>query len=252
MRHLAVLLAAVVAAGAASDGSPRAAVPAVPGQVFVLAGQSNMLGRGQPLSLASPTSPWLELWREGRWQTASDPLGRPEVLKDGIGPGMTFGLQLVKREPGVTVGLIMCAVGDTAIAEWQPGQAPYEGCVSAVRAAGATVTGLLFLQGENDARTEQTAERWTAAFGRMLSAFRHAVGGAPPCLLGQIGSIPPDTYPAQQLLRDQQARAAAVFAGVRLVRTADLPMHGVHFTVPAYRVIGARFATAWWRMVHRR
>jgi hypothetical protein len=36
------------------------------------------------------------------------------------------------------------------------------------------------------------------------------------------------------------------------VRTIDLPNDGVHLTVPAYRVLGARFALAWWRMTHGR
>jgi len=34
----------------------------------------------------------------------------------------------------------------------------------------------------------------------------------------------------------------------RLVRSSDLPTSGNHFTVPGYRVLGARYATAWARM----
>ena len=57
-----------------------------PTQVFVLAGQSNMVGRGQPLSLGSPPDPHLELWRDGAWIETSDPLGPPEDEDSGIGP----------------------------------------------------------------------------------------------------------------------------------------------------------------------
>ena len=32
------------------------------------------------------------------------------------------------------------------------------------------------------------------------------------------------------------------------VRSLDLPTQGNHYTVPGYRVLGARFATAWYRL----
>lgn len=66
----------------------------------MLAGQSNMFGRGEPLALVSATTPWLRLWRGGRWQVASDPLGPADDPKACIGPAMMFGFQLVRREPG--------------------------------------------------------------------------------------------------------------------------------------------------------
>jgi hypothetical protein len=206
-----------------------------------------MVGEGLPLTLGAPTSPQLVEWSSTGWRTASDPLDP----SGGIGPGMTFGLQLLHHQPGVTVGLVMCAVGGTSIAKWQPGGALYEHCISAAKAAGGKVSGILFLQGETDARRDRTAVSWHNGFRTMLAGWRRDLGTQPLFLLGQIGTIDPTTFPAQATVRAAQARAADADPTVCLVRTADLPNDGVHFTVPAYRVLGARFATAWWRAWER-
>ena len=161
---------------------------------------------------------------------------------------MTFGLTLVQLEPGATIGLVMCAQGATSIAGWQPTSAAYQSCISATRAGGGTVAGIVFLQGETDAKNKKTAEAWAAGFQNVLTAFRTDLGSNVPFVLGQIGQADPNVYPAQQIVRDEQAEAAATNPGVTLVVTKDLPIKpdGVHFTVDSYETIGVRFATAWW------
>ncbi len=247
------MLAAVAATAvvAAPDQVAAEAAGLQPQQMFVLAGQSNMAGYGQPLTLAAPTSPRLLAWGAQGWQVASDPLPGPEE-KTGVGPGMIFGLQVAKRQPGLTIGLVQCAVGGSPIADWQPGapQSWYQACLARAKAAlsaGGRLAGLLFLQGESDAYTPATASGWLSGFRSMKAAFRRDLPGRWPLLLGQIGALDPTKYRAQQQVRDAQAAAAAEDPTIRLVRTLDLPTDGTHFTVPAYRVIGARFATAWWR-----
>jgi hypothetical protein len=224
----------------ATAASARSAV-----EVFVLAGQSNMSGGGLPLTLASPTNARLLIWRGDHWEVAADPLAPP--LKpgstQGIGPGMTFGLQLLKRQPGIRVGLIMCAQGGSSMEEWDPSGPLYAACTAQIRATGSKIAGTLFLQGESEARTVTKAAAWLPGFTRLFAAFRKDTNRA-PFVLGQIGTLDPK-YEGQQLVRDAQAEAAKTF-GLPLVRTADLPTDGLHFTVPAYRVIGARFAVAWW------
>jgi hypothetical protein len=233
-------------------GGGSAASPGL--EVFVLAGQSNMGGRGEPLSLASPSNPGLLIWRAGGWLVAADPLELPRNARDhrpGIGPGMTFGLQLLKWQPGVQVGLVMCASGGSTIREWLPDRPLYTQCLDQIRAAGARIDGVLFLQGESEAITPQTARSWLPDFARVLAAFRRDTGAA-PLVLGQIGSLAP-RFQGQQVVRDAQQRAARRYH-LLFVRTWDLPIDpdgGDHFTVPAYRVIGNRFATVWWRATKR-
>jgi hypothetical protein len=230
----------------AGTANPSDAGVARPVHVFVLAGQSNMVGRGFPLSTASPTDPRLLLWREGRWQKASDPLGPPDDPRSGIGPGMTFGLQVVKRLPW-RVGLVMCAKGSTSIRDWRPDGPLYRSCVDQVRAAGGgRPAGILFLQGERGGSVAQAAG-WTDGFLPLFRAFRDDLGGQVPFLLGQIGTFV-GLEDAQASIREQQARLATTLPHTRLVRSSDLPTEGNHYTVPAYRVLGARFATAWFRL----
>jgi hypothetical protein len=229
------------------------AAAAQPVHVFVLAGQSNMVGRGFPLSLASPTDPRLLIWRDGGWQTASDPLGPPDNPSSGIGPGMTFGLQLLKKLPTWRIGLVMCAKGATSIQDWQPDRSLYRSCVEQVRAAGgARPAGILFLQGERGGSVAKAAG-WTDGFLPLFAAFRRDFGERVPFLLGQIGTFV-GLENAQASIRDQQARLAARLPHTRLVRSHDLPTLGNHYTVPGYRVLGSRFATAWyglWRETTR-
>jgi hypothetical protein len=240
------LLLAIVGVAVTRAAPPRTSPR--PAQVFVLAGQSNMVGQGQPLSLAAPTDPRLLLWRDGKWQVATDPLGSPDLRRRGVGPGMIFGLQVLKRQPGETIGLIMCAKNGSSISEWQPGEDLYQRCIQAARAAATPVAGILFLQGEDEAHKDAaTAAGWSDRFLRVLAGFRADLGERVPFLLGQIGRLPPE-WAEQQVVRDEQARIAATTPGVRLVRTFDLPVFDAHFTVAGYRILGARFATAWWRM----
>jgi len=219
-------------------------------EVFVLAGQSNMAGRGGPLSLASPSNPRLLIWRRDGWQIAADPLQLPTNARDhspGIGPGMTFGLQLVKWQPDVQIGLIMCADGGSSIRAWLPDRPLYRQCLDQIHAAGTRIAGVLFLQGESEALTSEQAVAWLPDFTRVLAAFSGDTHRA-PFMLGQIGTLGAK-FQGQQIVRDAQAKAARRYH-LLFVRTWDLPINPAnnsHFTVPAYRVIGGRFATVWWR-----
>jgi Carbohydrate esterase, sialic acid-specific acetylesterase len=247
-----VVLVVALAASAAIPAALSSATQAPPTQVFVLAGQSNMLGRGKPLSLGAPSDPRLLVWRNASssWEIALDPLGDPRENDNGIGPGMTFGLTAIQHLPADTVGLVMCAVGATSMKDWQPAGKPYKNCVKATRAAGGHVGGILFLQGERDSRSKSDAGSWSKRFRKLLAAFRADLGPDVPVVIGQIGKLSGSKHRYQDRVRQQQAIAAASNPGVALVSTLDLPVSedGGHFTVASYQTIGVRFADAWWQL----
>jgi hypothetical protein len=160
---------------------------------------------------------------------------------------MTFGLQLLKWQPGARIGLIMCASGGSSIRAWTPDRPLYLQCLDQIRAVGNRIAGVLFLQGESEARTPEQATTWLTDFTRVLAGFRRDTRSA-PFVLGQIGTLR-DEFQGQHIVRDGQAQAARRYQ-LLFVKTSDLPINpasGTHFTVPAYRVIGNRFATVWWR-----
>src|SRR4051794_24840886 len=102
----------------------------LPVKVFVLAGQSNMVGIAQPVALGTAAVPNLLVWRAGHWEPAADPLqGR------GVGPGMTFGKEVLGALPeDTTVGLVMCGASSSSIGDWQPEGILYARCVRAALA----------------------------------------------------------------------------------------------------------------------
>jgi hypothetical protein len=248
-------LAAVVAAAACVTPAAATGTPPAPSLVFVLAGQSNMIGRARPVSAGAPSDPRLLVWR-GKWRAAVDPIPSSDGMSRGdagVGPTMTFGLGVLAGRPTATVGIVMCAVGGTSIDQWAPQAKLYRRCVDAAadaaRSVGGRVAGILFLQGENEA---VSCRPWRAGFELTESAFERDLGPV-PFLLGQVGSLAPRSQP--QCLAQVQAdhaAAAAAHAEITLVPTADLPvgLDGLHFTVQAELILGRRFADAWLETQH--
>jgi hypothetical protein len=216
----------------------------------VLAGQSKMAGRGEPLSLASPSDPRLLIWRTSGWQVAADPLQLPTNAKDrrpGIGPGMIFGLQLLKWQSGVQVGLIMCADGGSSIRAWLP-----DGPCTRNASTRSTPPG-----------AESTACCSSRATARRRPLNRPASGcrSSPECSQRSVV-----TRARRRSCSDRSALSARNFedsrsSGMpkqrRLSATTSFssrhricrstPRAAAHFTVHGYRVLGNRFATVWWR-----
>jgi Carbohydrate esterase, sialic acid-specific acetylesterase len=234
-----VALAAVV---------PSVGVAQQPIQVFLLAGQSNMVGRALPVTDGTPGPiANLLLYRNGTWRPAGDPLGPLNDPASGVGPGMTFGIGVLADEPpGTTVGLIMCARGGTPISAWQPGSGPFDSCKSAAHAAGGVVAGVVFLKGEYEAL--HGAAHWQSKFTKVEAGFQKIFGPV-PFVLGQIGNV---ARPYAQAVRDAQAAADAQLAPVTLVSSIDLSigLDGVHFTADAEKTLGYRYADAWWSLLH--
>jgi carbohydrate esterase-like sialic acid-specific acetylesterase len=246
---LLVVCLAVVAALFAAAESSGSSLP-TPDEVFVLAGQSNMLGRGFPLSAGAPSDSHVLVWRKKAWKVAVDPLGDPKVQANGVGPGMTFGLGALQQLQPETVGIVMCAVSGTTISKWQPSRSVYTNCINQVKTAGGHVDGILFLQGESDATNQSDASNWGKRFTNVLTGFRTDLGTDVPFVIGQIGKISASGFSYQKTVRSQQAAAATAHPGLAMIKTKDLPTgsDGLHFTVDSYKTIGERFATAWWQL----
>ena len=157
--------------------------------LVLLAGQSNMAGRGYAGPDDLTAIPDLLMIRpDGKWQPAIEPITKDRkfigtfsasgekiesadpfetVLPTGdqrvcgVGPGRTFGKLLAEANPGKIIGLIPCAVGGTSIAAWMPGGAddwepgafPYDNAVKKAREAqkSGRIVAILWHQGESDA-----------------------------------------------------------------------------------------------------
>src|SRR5947207_2306397 len=89
--------------------------------IYLLMGQSNMAGRDTRGLAAQTTDPRvLAMTPEGQWVVAKDPIHQKDGRTEpGVGPGISFGLAMIKANPGVIIGLVPCAVGGTPLKRWQ-------------------------------------------------------------------------------------------------------------------------------------
>nr|GMD80868.1 probable carbohydrate esterase At4g34215 [Ipomoea batatas] len=132
-----------------------------------------MAGRGNILTLKNNSQIWDGVTPPGgepnpsilrytpnfSWELAHEPLHADiDVTKSnvcGVGPGMAFANQLLKRDTTVgMIGLVPCAIGGTTMKEWLPGTANYNRLImrASVSVQGAhQIRALLWFQGESDA-----------------------------------------------------------------------------------------------------
>ncbi|XP_057502171.1 probable carbohydrate esterase At4g34215 [Actinidia eriantha] len=144
-----------------------------PKNIFLLAGQSNMSGRGgvtnvtwdgivPPQCQPSPTI--LRLSEELEWVEATEPLHKDvDVYATcGVGPGLAFANSVLANDSSLgPVGLVPCAIGGTKISQWARGTDLYNQLVRRASAAlqgGGTIRALLWYQGESDTINSEDAE----------------------------------------------------------------------------------------------
>ncbi|ESQ45190.1 hypothetical protein EUTSA_v10010602mg [Eutrema salsugineum] len=138
--------------------------------IFILAGQSNMAGRGGVYNdTATNTTVWdgvippecrsnpsiLRLTAKLEWEVAKEPLHVDiDVNKtNGVGPGMSFANRVVNRFG--QVGLVPCSIGGTKLSQWQKGKFLYGEMIrrakaAAVASGGGSYRAVLWYQGESD------------------------------------------------------------------------------------------------------
>jgi hypothetical protein len=238
-----------------------AAKPA-PVDLYVLAGQSNMSGRGDPAGLSAAEKipdPRIRLYgNDGRWHAALDPLddatGQVDAVsadpQAAVGPGLFFARAMLRRGRSA-IALVPCAKGGSSIGRWQPGgdrATLYGSCVARTAAAGERPAGMLWYQGESDALQTTTAVGWTASFRRMVDGFRRDVD-APrlPIVVVQLADQPREgdaRYPGWASIREQQARPLGPC--IAMVSAGGLPRNpdDLHLSTGAQRLLGVRLADA--------
>ncbi|HSI63439.1 MAG TPA: sialate O-acetylesterase, partial [Candidatus Saccharimonadia bacterium] len=103
--------------------------------LYLLIGQSNMAGRGVVEEQdRQANARVLTFSKDNTWAPAVDPIHFDKPIA-GVGLGTTFGKVMAEANPGVTIGLVPCAVGGTPLDRWQKDKDLYEQALVRIKAA---------------------------------------------------------------------------------------------------------------------
>jgi len=225
--------------------------------LFLLAGQSNMAGRG--IIGASDKQPHprvLALNKEGEWAPAVAPIHFDKPVA-GVGLASSFAQAIAEKDPSVTIGLIPAACGGSPISTWEPGgyhtqtkSHPWDDAIARARVAmkGGVLKGILWHQGESDAKAE-LADVYEEKLEALFQRFRKALN-APgvPIVVGQLGQFPGKPWDENRKQVDRaHQRVAKMMTQVAFVRSDGLTPNSdiVHFDTKSLRIFGKRYAEAY-------
>lgn len=227
-------------------------------KVFLMGGQSNMLGRaplsGLPAALQSPQADVLFFGgSDGTVGTTLTTLRPDGKNPTEFGPEVTFGRSIADASPTTHYALIKYAAGGTALYnDWAPGTgAQYTAFrntvtagLAALHAAGHTteIIGMAWHQGESDA-----IEGRQASYASNLTAFiadiRSRYGAGLPFLIGEIRR---SNGAAFVTVADAQLAVAAADPRSVFVPASDLSfLDTYHFDAASQIILGERFAAAY-------
>jgi hypothetical protein len=221
--------------------------------VFILAGQSNMAGRGKvEPNDTIPDYRILTINKERELILAKEPLHFYEPLMTGLDCGISFGKYLLKQIPdSVTVLILPTAVGGSSISQWINDSTfrnvtlltNFKEQVEIGKKYGK-IKGILWHQGESDATSQETIEIYNKQLQKLFTLFRDSIGESElPIIVGELGSFSKkdDNWKAINSKIEEYIKTDP---NSYLIRTNDLKDKGdrIHFDSKGQREIGKRFA----------
>lgn len=245
------------------------------GDVWLMAGQSNMQGIGNLDRAPKPHDLVRALYMDGAWRRAEEPLhllaASPDPVHSGTAPrsyaearklreaegkgvsvGVLFGREMLARTKGVPQGLITTAHGGTSMAQWNPalraegGKSLYGSMYRLWSATAQPVSGVLWYQGESDCGETQSRV-YTQKMKELIAAFRRDLKlPRLPFLVVQIGRFTNGTAEGGkwwEIIREQERRLPDLIPHVGLCATIDLPLDdGIHIGSDGFVELARRLA----------
>ena len=224
--------------------------------LFLLVGQSNMAGRGtvEPQD-QTPHARVLMLSKTNEWVPATDPMhfDKPSV---GVGLGKTFAQLYADAHPGITVGLIPCAVGGSHIDAWKPGEFyaptqshPWDDTMKRAHLAlkSGVLKGILWHQGEADS-LPKLADKYEPKLHDLIARLRKELATSEiPFVAGQMGKFNDVPWsPEKQMVDKVHQSLAQKVSNTAFANAEGLKHRGdkVHFDSASYRELGKRYFEA--------
>lgn len=219
--------------------------------IYILMGQSNMAGRGKITEdyKNQQHDRVIMLNKENEWVQAKHPLHFDKPKAAGVGPGLTFGISMAEAYPGVTIGLVPCAVGGTSIRKWVPGgydsvtvTHPYDDALLRIKAAmkKGEIKGIIWHQGEGDSGAK-SSQTYVDKLAELIERVRKEIGNPKlPFVVGELA-----TYRSNyQYINKELPKLPAKVPYTTIVSSEGLwhKGDGTHFDSPSASEYGRRFA----------
>ena len=225
--------------------------------VFMMAGQSNMAGRGlvEPEDTI-PDQRILSIDSTGALVYAKEPLHFYEPTLTGLDCGVSFARTLLSSVPdSISILMIPTAVGGSSIKQWL-GDSIHNGVKllsnfrekAAIGGRYGEFKAILWHQGETDAN-ERDIPQHTSRLSSLFSQLREIVGNPGlPVLIGELGAYSRDEEHWAQINQAIHAYAATD-SNASVIPTGDLKEKGdrIHFDAAGQRTIGQRMAAEYIR-----
>ena len=230
-------------------------------KVFLLAGQSNMVGVGNIMDLPEALKaeqPQVKIYTAGTnqygWSTLKPGTG---ASTGSFGCEVTFGRDIARAFPGETIYLIKVAWSGTSLAyDWRPpsaGGTPgrlYTEFVSEVRKALNTlpggyqprIMGMCWMQGESDASNIYPASEYETNLTCFINDVR-AEFNVPhlPFVIALIDKTP--VWQEYEVVRQAQQKVAQTLPDIGIFDTDPFPSDGSHYYSGGLLLMGEAFAS---------
>ena len=229
--------------------------------IFIMAGQSNMAGRGVVEPEDTVTDKRIfSINKDGQIVIAKEPLHFYEPERTGLDCGLSFARALITKIPdSVSILIIPTAVGGSSIRQWLGDSVfrnvkLFSNFVEKVSIANqhGVIKGILWHQGESDAN-EMNIPFHKQRLHLLFTKFRTAIGNNElPILLGELGSFS-GNHDNFKLINKSFHEYAAEDKNSIVILTGDLKDKGdqLHFNSEGQRTMGKRFAEAWLKKFYR-
>ena len=218
-------------------------------RVYILAGQSNMMGKGKTNQLPAfmkrqPSN--VEFYYQGRKR----PLGK----FSHFGPEVSFAHEISRKFPNDKHIIIKHVATGTSINQWLPGSPLFLSLlrqrgfikVSANHIANKKVDAIIWMQGEKDARSVINANRYEVNLKRFIKGVRRQLNSPRSVfIMGQINPEDP-AFHMLETVKQAQVNTQRALPQVKLVSTEGLgKIHDhVHYNTQGQIELGKRFAKA--------
>jgi len=233
--------------------------------IFMMAGQSNMAGRGTIEPQDTITNKRiLTIDSENNLMDAREPLHFYEPGLKGLDCGISFAQELLKHIPdSITIAMVPCAVGGSSVFQWLNDEqhrgvnllGNFREKVHLAQNKGV-IKGVLWHQGESNANAPDLPE-YKDALTQLFSLFREYIRNDEiPIIMGELGkfAIPEEKAERFEEVNKIIREIASEYDHVFYVPSDGLNHLGdnLHFNSAAQRELGKRYARKYIEIHHNK